>query len=328
MQRRDFITLLGGAAAAWPYAACAQRPPTPVIGFLDLGPPRPYVGYVSEFRRGLAEAGYVEGRNLTIEYRWADHEEDRLPELAADLVRRQVAVIVALDSNPTVFAAKAATSTIPIVFAFGGDPVKYGLVASLNRPGGNLTGVTNLNTELGSKRLDLLHAMVPQAMTLAYLTDPRVPSAAEQTNEMQAAARVLGRDIIVVEARSQPEIEAAFETIAQRGAGALAVGSFLLFSIFGEEILTLAARHKTPTIYYTRGFARRGGLMSYGAEPLGPYRQIAVQYVARILKGAKPADLPVMQPTKFEFVINLQTARALGIDVPPTLLALADEVIE
>ena len=328
MRRREFVSLLGGAAAARPYAACAQTPPTPVIGFLDLGPPRPYVGYVTEFRRGLAEAGYVEGRNLTIEYRWADHEEDRLPELAADLVRRQVAVIVALDSDPTVFAAKAATSTIPIVFAFGGDPVKYGLVASLNRPGGNLTGVTNLNTELGSKRLDLLHAMVPQAMTLAYLTDPRVPSAAEQTNEMQAAARVLGRDIIVVEARSQPEIEAAFETIAQRGAGALAVGSFLLFSIFGEEILTLAARHKIPTIYYTRGFARRGGLMSYGAEPLGPYRQIAVQYVARILKGAKPSDLPVMQPTKFEFVINLQTARMLGIEVPPLLLALADEVID
>jgi putative ABC transport system substrate-binding protein len=290
MRRREFVSLLGGVAVARPHAARAQRPPTPVIGFLDLGPPRPDVGYLTEFRRGLAEAGYVEGRNLTIEYRWADHQEDRLPELAADLVRRQVAVIVAL--------------------------------------GGNLTGVTNLNTELGSKRLDLLHAMVPQAMTLAYLTDPRVPSAAEQTNEMQAAARVLGRDIIVVEARNQPEIEAAFETIAQRGAGALAVGSFLLFSIFGEEILTLAARHKIPTIYYTRGFARRGGLMSYGAEPLGPYRQIAVQYVARILKGAKPSDLPVMQPTKFEFVINLKTAQALGLTLPQSLLVAADKVIE
>jgi putative ABC transport system substrate-binding protein len=274
MRRREFVTLLGGAAATWPPAARAQRPPTPVIGFLDLGPPRPDVGYVTEFRRGLAEAGYVEGRNLTIEYRWADHQEDRLPELAADLVRRQVAVIVALDSGPTVFAAKAATSTIPIVFAFGGDPVKYGLVASLNRPGGNLTGVTNLTTELGSKRFDLLQAMVPQAMTLAYLTDPRVPSAAEQTNEMHAAGRALGRDIIVVEARSQPEIEAAFETIAQRGAGALAVGSFLLFIIFGKEILTGGAPQDSNNLLHARVRPawRPDELRRRATRPLSPGR--------------------------------------------------------
>jgi ABC-type uncharacterized transport system substrate-binding protein len=327
LRRREVITLLGGAAVAWPLAARAQQTAMPTIGFLGWGSPGPSGRFVVAFRKGLAEAGYVEGRNVAIEFRWAEGQADRLPALAADLVRRQVAVIVATGVVQTALAAASATSTIPIVVAAGGDPVKYGLAASLNRPGGNVTGVTLITTDLAGKRLGLLLEMVPQATTVAYLSGgPRFVKHENEASSILEAARALGRQVIVVEASSERDFEAAFATIVQRQAGALIVGVVPLFTHNSNRIVALAERHKIPTIYPFRVYALGGGLMSYGADLEGPLRRVGVDYVGRILKGANPADLPVQQPTKFELIINLKTAKELGLEVPATLLA--DEVIE
>jgi putative tryptophan/tyrosine transport system substrate-binding protein len=327
IRRREFIAGLGSAAAL-PLAARARHRKIPVVGVLDLRSPSPDAVDITAFRQGLAAAGFVEGRNATIVYRWANNQERRLAPLAAELVQRHVAVIVVLDSAPTIFAAKAATSTIPIVFAHAGDPIRWGLVASLNRPGGNMTGVALLSAELTGKRLDLLREMAPLATTVAYLTDPRVLHSEEMTSDMLAAARALGRQAIILEARNELDIDAAFATLVERGAGALVIAPYLLFSTYGDKIIELAARHRIPAIFPHERFALGGGLMSYDADLLALWRLIGSLYVAQILGGAKPADLPVQQPTKFEMAINLKTAKALGIDVPPTLLALADEVIE
>jgi putative tryptophan/tyrosine transport system substrate-binding protein len=326
MRRREFITLVGGAAA-WPLAARAQQPAMRVIGFLGLGSPSGY--YMEAFRKGLSEMGYVEGRNVAIAFRFADNQSGRLPELAADLVRSQVAVIVAPD-GAALFAAKAATSTIPIVFTTGLDPVKYGLVASLNRPGGNMTGVAMMSTLMSSKQLDLLREMVPQATTFGYLFPGRVRTGEEKTSDisdMIAASRALGAELVVAEVLSAGDIETAFATLGQRGTGGLVVGPYALFNTISNRILGLTARNRIAAIYYHPSWVMRGGLMSYSASVAG-IRNAIVDYVGRILKGAKPADLPVQQPTKFELVINRKTAKALGIEVPPTLLAIADEVIE
>jgi putative ABC transport system substrate-binding protein len=311
LRRRQFITLLGGAAVGWPFAAPAQQPAMPVIGFFDWGSPRPNARDVAAFLQGLAEAGYVEGQNLSIEYRWAEGQYDRLPVLAADLVRRQVAVIVASGSTGMAVAAAEATSTIPIVVAAGGNPVEYGLAASLNRPGSNVTGVTLISTELAGKRLGLLREMVPQTKTVAYLSGgPRFLRFENEASSVFGAAGALGWQVIVVEA------------------GALIVGVVPHFTYNSNKIVALAAHHKVPAIYPFPVYAFGGGLMSYGADILGTLRQVARDYVAKILKGAKPADLPVQRPKKFELVINLKTAKALGLEMPPMLLALADKVIE
>jgi putative ABC transport system substrate-binding protein len=331
MKRRQFIAGLGSVAAS-PVVARAQQPALPVVGFLDGGPPRPNASYVAVFRQGLAAAGFVEGRTVAIEYRWANlrgpSERTRLATLAAELVQRQVAVIVALDSGPTVLAAKAATSTIPIVFAFAGDPIEFGLVASLSRPGGNMTGVILLSNELTGKRLDLLSKVAPSATTVAYLTNPGVPHSEEQTSDLLAAARALGRQAIILEARNEAEIDTAFATLVEREAGALVVASHILFTANPKKILEFAARHNIPAIYPGRGFVALGGLMSYAADGTAAIRQTGSHYAAQILRGAKPAELPVQQPTKFELAINLKTAKALGLTIPETLLATADEVIQ
>jgi putative ABC transport system substrate-binding protein len=327
MKRRVFIALLGGAAAAWPLAARAQQPAMPVIGFLGLGSPRPMERMVAAFRQGLAKAGYVEGQNVAIEFRWADFSQSaRLPALAAELVHRQVAVIFAGGFGGPAFAAKAATSTIPIVFAYGGDPVKGGLVASLSHPGGHVTGVTAINSELVSKWLSLAGDLVPQATTVGFLSGDSSYLAfyEDQKSQILAAARALGRQVIILETRSDLDYEAAFKTLVQREAGALIVGPF---EFRNTEILALAARYKIPTIYPRRDYVEAGGLMSYAADYADTYRQAGV-YTGRILAGAKPADLPVMLATKFELVINLKTAKALGLEISPTLLATAHEVIE
>jgi putative tryptophan/tyrosine transport system substrate-binding protein len=325
MKRREFIALLGGAAA-WPLSARAQQRAMPVIGFFGWGLPE---RDVAAFRQGLAEAGYVEGRNLSIEYRWAEGQYSRLPILAADLVRRQVAVIVASGSTGIALAAAQATSTIPIVVAAGGNPVEYGLAASLNRPGSNVTGVTLISTELAGKRLGLLREMVPQTKTVAYLSGgARFMRFENEASSVFGAAGALGWQVIVVEARNDGDFEAAFATLIQRQAGALIVGVVPHFTYNSNKIVALAAHHKVPAIYPFPVYAFGGGLMSYGADVLGTLRQVARDYVAKILKGAKPADLPVQRPNKFELVINLKTAKALGLEVPPMLLALADKVIE
>jgi ABC-type uncharacterized transport system substrate-binding protein len=298
-------------------------------GCANMLPNWPRSRLMSALREGLAAAGYVEGRNLKVEYRWANNQEEQLPALAAEIVGLRVTVIVAFGSAAVAFAARQATSTIPIVIAGGIDPVTYGLVASLNRPGGNITGITWILTELSGKRFDLLCEMVPQATTIAYLSGGlRRLAFAEEVTNIRAAARALGRQIIILEASGDGEIEAAFARLVQLGAGALLVGvaPYLLYN--SDKVLAEAALHKIPAIYFSRLFALRGGLMSYGANVLHLFRQVGVDYVARILRGANPADLPVQQPTKFELVINLKTARALGIEVPPMLLARADEVIE
>ena len=331
--RREFITLLGGTAAALPLAARAQQPGgRPVIGFLGFSSPAQNTDNVAAFRQGLAEAGYVDDRNVTIEFRWANIENRLLPGLVADLVRRQAVVIVASGAISAALAAKAATSTIPIVFVNGGDPVKYGLVASLNRPGGNITGITLLNLGMGGKRLSLLRDVVPHATTVAYLSpNPRILTYEDQRSDILAGARALGQQVIVAEAGSDLDFEPAFTTFVERGAAALVVAAIPLFSGVQrnrDKILQLAARHKIPAIYPGRADAVGGGLMSYGADVVGIHRQLGAQYVAQILKGAKPADLPVQQPTKFELVINLRTAKALGLEIPRTLLVQADEVIE
>jgi len=335
IRRRDFIAGIG--AATWPLAAQTQQPALPVVGFLSLGSPIVTrssgaggrdTSYLAAFRQGLASANFVESRTVVIEYRWANNQLSRLAPLAAELVQRQVAVIVALDSGPTVLAAKAATSTIPIVFALGADPIKFGLVASLSRPGGNLTGVTLLSGELTSKRLDLLREITPSAMTVAYFTDPEARDSEEATREMLTTAGALGRQAVILEARSERDIEAAFTTLVERGAKALVVGPHVLFERNARRIVELAAQHKIPAMYSGRRFVALGGLMSYTADLMAAVRQIGSLYVAQILRGAKPADLPVQQPTKFELVINRNTAKTLGLTVPPTLLAFADEVIE
>jgi putative tryptophan/tyrosine transport system substrate-binding protein len=325
IRRRGFIRLLGGAAV-WPIAARAQRPPVPMVGYLFEGPPA--AALVAPFRKGLSEMGFVEGRNVTIEYRYGEDLPDRLPALATELIRHGAAVIFASGGTSAVTAAKAATATIPIVFGNGDDPVQAGLVASFNRPGGNVTGVTFLIRELTAKRLGLLQMLLPAASRFALLIDPRdqriVPSL---TADAQAAAATIGRQIEVFTASTNDEIDVAFASLVQKRADALLVGSGPLFFARRAQIATLAVRHALPAIYFAREFVELGGLMSYGASIADTVRQGGI-YVGRILKGEKPADLPVIQPTRFEFVINLTTARAVGIDVPPTLLALADEVIE
>jgi len=321
--RRKFLaTLVGGGAVAWPLAARAQQAAMPVIGFLNPGPPSPNGVVTVRFRQGLAEAGYVEGRNILIEYRWANWQWSQLPMLAADLVHRQVAVIVStMFASPTL-AAKAATSTIPIVFAYGGDPVKDGFVANLNRPGGNVTGVAALNSELGGKRLSLMCDMVPQTTTVAFLSRTSTYGEA-QNSQVLEAARALGRQVVIVYGSNERHYEEAFATIVEHHAGALIVGAFP----FTHKIVQLATHYRLPTIYPRRDYVEVGGLMSYAVGYPELYRLVGI-YTGRILKGEKPADLPVILPTKFELIINLKTAKALGIEVLPTLLAIADEVIE
>ena len=324
MRRRKFITLLGGAAVGWPLAARGQQPAMPVIGFLYLGSAREYP-QLSYFRQGLKEGGYSEGQNVTIESRWAE-ESNRLVELATDLARRRVAVIVAAGTNSTL-AAKAATSTIPIVFLTGGDPVREGLVSSLNRPEANVTGVTFIVEELGAKDIEALHELLPDAKSVGFLVNPDNPAARRQIANLQKAAAVLGLDPQPVTVTHASDFDKAFNAVADRQIGALLVGADPLFATNVDQIVTLAAHHRIPTVYYKRDYVDAGGLMSYGTSGNDAWRQVGI-YIARILKGVKPGDLPVIQPTKFELVINLKTAKTLGLTVPPSLIARADEVIE
>ena len=328
MRRRAFITLLGGAAAAWPLAARAQQPAMPVVGFLNATSPDEFADRLRGFHRGLKETGYVEGENVSIEYRWADNQLDRLPALAAELVRRQVAVIVS-GAGPTVpFAAKAATTTIPIVFVAPEDPVRLGLVDSLARPGGNLTGINFFGSELVAKRLELLRELVPGTARVAVLVNPAYAANTEVTlRDVEAGAHAIGLQIQVLNASSSREIDAAFATFGRERPDALLVGPDPFFTSRRVQLVNFASRLAVPVIYVDRAFADIGGLMSYGASLTDTYRQVAV-YAARILKGTNPADLPVVQSSKFELVINHQTARMLGLTVPPTLIATADEVIE
>jgi putative tryptophan/tyrosine transport system substrate-binding protein len=325
VRRRQFIKLVGGAIA-WPLAAQAQQPATPVIGFLSSSALADRARYLTPFQQGVRETGYVEGQNVVVEYRWAQDQHDRLPDLAADLVRRQVTVIAAHDT-PSSIVAKAATTTIPIVFASGGDPVKLGLVASLNRPGANVTGVTFVTAELGAKQLGLLHELQPGAVRVGVLVDPNFAPTQSFVSDVQAAASSLGKQIEVLEASTGRDIDTAFARPAQKPIDALLIGPGPLLDNRRVQLATLAAYHRVPAIYSLREFAEAGGLMSYGTSITGAYRQAGV-YTGRILKGEKPADLPVIQSTKFEFVINLNTARAFGLTFPPGLLAIADEVIE
>ena len=311
--RRQFLSALGGAAVAWPFAARAQQPAMPVIGFLNGENSAKYTSFVAAFRRGLNETGIIEGQNARVEFRWADGHPDRLPALAADLIRSQVAVIVATGGSNLV--AKAATTTIPIVCAVGGDPVKLGLVASINRPGGNITGVSVFTTTLEAKRMELLHEFVPKTALVGVLVDPNWPGATDQLPEIEAAARAIGQTIQVLNVSNEGEFDAAFASLAKARAGAVSVSGNPFFLSRRDQIVALAARNAIPAIYEVREFVVAGGLMSYGASLIDVYRQIGV-YTGRILKGEKPADLPVMQPTKFEMVINLKTAKTLGLSVP------------
>ena len=326
--RRDFITLLG-AAAGWPLAARAQQPAMPVVGFLVSGSAEGYADTVTAIRQSLSKMGYVEGHNVAIEYRFANEQYDRLPTLAADLVLQRVAVIFATGSVLPALAAKAATTTIPIVFANGSDPVALGLVANLSRPGGNATGVTFNSTELGSKRLEMLHELVPRATLIAFLVNPRNPNAESSIADTQASAKILGVKLLVVNAVNASDLDVAFATIVQQRADALVVGTDVLFNgpRRTQQLITLAAVHAVPTMFSGRDRVAAGGLISYATDIDDMLRQAGV-YIGRILKGEKPADLPVLQPTKFELAINLKTAKALGLTVPPSLLARADEVIE
>jgi ABC-type uncharacterized transport system substrate-binding protein len=324
--RRNFITLAGGAAAMWPLAVRAQQPAMPVIGYLNNGSPESDTHRLTGLRRGLSQTGYVEGRNLVIEYRWAGNQADRLPALAADLIQLRVTVIVAAGVLPAL-AAKAATTSIPIVFSVGADPVQIGLVASLNRPGGNLTGFNNMGGELGAKVLALLHDLVPGIATIGFLENPNNPISELTARDVQAAAPALGLQVQILKASSDREIDAAFVSLVQSRIGALLVRNDAFFNSRIEQLVALAARHAIPTLYTFREFVVAGGLISYGTSVIEAYRQIGL-YTGRILKGEKPADLPVIQATKLELVINLKTAKALGLEVPDKLLALADEVIE
>ncbi len=326
MQRRDFLTFAIGAAV-WPSAGAAQQPPTPTVGYLSSATPAAFDHFVTAFRRGLAEAGYTEGRNVAIEFRWAEGHNDRLPALAAELVAHRVAVIVATGGAQPALVAKTMTRNVPIVFTGGADPVKLGLVASLARPGGNATGIINSATELTAKRLELLRELVPTSGVVGVLINPTIPQADDQVSEIREAARITGQSIRFVNAASEREISAAFTAIAQQRVGALLVGGDPFFTSRRALLVALAAQHGIPASYAFRDFPLAGGLMSYGADLLDVHRRAGI-YAARILKGDKPADLPVMQPTKFELVFNLKTAKALGLTVPSTLIARADEVIE
>jgi putative ABC transport system substrate-binding protein len=327
MRRREFIALVGSTAAAWALPARAEQSAVPVIGFLNSASPQPWVTFVAGFRAGLKETGYVDGQNVTIEFRWAEGHYDRLPEMAADLVHRKVAVLVATGGTPSITAAKAATTTIPIVFTIGSDPARAGFVSSLSRPGGNMTGVNLFVTAMESKRLGLLRALIPGVQLIAVLLNPNRQDHAYHLREVKESAAAIGQQIHLLSASNESEIDSAFATATQLRAGAMLVGSDPFFNSQRDKIVALAARHAIPAIYEQREHALAGGLMSYGTNLSDGYRQAGI-YAGRILKGEKPGDLPVVQSTKFEFVINLKTAKALGIEVPPNLSAEADEIIE
>jgi putative ABC transport system substrate-binding protein len=328
MRRREFISLMGGAAAAWPMAARAQQAAVPVVGFLGHGSPDVFAHLVRAFRQGLSETGYVEGRNVAIEYRWAQYDPARLPELAADLVRRRVAVIATPGSTPAALAAKAATTTIPIVFMIGLDPVQMGLVTSLNRPGGNLTGFAEMNSEIATKRLGLLHELLPKAARFALLLEASTPIIPSDIANLHTAAAAIARQFEVLSVVAAPrDLDAAFATILQNRIDGVLVSPSALFHGLHAHLAMLATRHAIPAIYWMREFVDAGGLMSYGTNLADQHRQVGI-YTGRILKGEKPADLPVVQPTKIELVINAKVAKALGLEIPPKLLAIADEVIE
>lgn len=327
MRRREFISLIGGAAAIWPFASRAQQQAMPVIGFLNSGSRELFATRLAAFHRGLNDTGFVEGRNVAIEYQWAQGQYDRLPALAADLVQRKVAVIAATGGIPSALAAKAATSTIPIVFVAGADPIKFGVVNSLSRPDSNLTGLTAFTSALVPKRLELLHKVVNKDGTIALLVNPTNAVSESLQRDGQEAARTFGRQLNMVYASSEPDLKKVFVTLNQLQVGALVIGTDTFFDGQSERLAALAVHHAIPTIYQTREFAAAGGLMSYGGSLPDAYRKAGV-YVGRVLKGEKPADLPVMQSTKVEFIINLKAAKALGLEMPPALLAAADEVIE
>jgi putative tryptophan/tyrosine transport system substrate-binding protein len=325
MKRREFITLVG-ATAAWPFAARAQQPPMPVIGFISANTPQDWARPLAAFVKGLGESGYVEGHNVAIEYRWAEHQYDQLPAMAADLVQRQVAVIAAT-TTPAVLAAKAATTTIPIVFETAGDPIQLGLVASLNRPGGNVTGVTQMSVGLVPKDLELLHELLPTAHVMVLLVNPNSTLVETESKETLAAAQTLGLELHILNAGTERDFDAVFANVIQLRAGGLVIGTDGFFTSHSEQLAALAARHAVPTVYKGREFAAAGGLMSYGGDITESYHLAGI-YTGRVLKGDKPADLPVQQATKVEMFLNLKTAKALGITVPLTLLGRADEVFE
>jgi putative ABC transport system substrate-binding protein len=327
MRRRDFIKVIAGSATSWPLAALAQQPALPVVGFLGTTTPDDFADRIAAFREGLKEVGYVEGRNVVVEYRWPEGNYDRLAMLAADLVHRRVAVIAAVGGDPSPVAAKAATSTIPIVFSIGGDPVKLGLVANLNRPGGNITGVSFLFSELGAKRLGLLHELLPKASAIGMLVNPTFADAETYISDTKEAALPLGLQIHAVKASTADDFDTAFAALAQQKTEALLLANDAFFLSERRKLIALAARYAIPAVYFFREFVVDGGLMSYSTSLTQAYRQVGI-YTGKILNGAKPADLPVVLPTKFEFAINLKTAKTLGLTFPPGLLAIADEVIE